>query len=261
MTDLDELLQRTAAEVPIGPPPLEQIHARARRARRRRNALTTLGAAAAVVGIIGLGSTVVPHLGQVGQSDSNTAMEADAGGAEAPTAGSGADTDDSSSRDGWGEPTKTVSLRSIAIDVPQSWRLNAGALCRESPLDSYWIDPEAVAFCGHGWQPDRTWVRLFTRTPADDPRQALVSFDLPGDPPPSITVSAQRSPQIVTKQTEVADGSTIPLYSALVRVVLTEDGSSKAVDIEIESTVGPEAVERLLASVRYADYVEIPARP
>ncbi|MFF0264901.1 PASTA domain-containing protein [Kribbella sp. NPDC004536] len=61
MTDLTNLLTRTAARTPVGPPPLAALHTGAKRRRRRRTA-TSMGAAAAAVGaVIGATTLLTPH--------------------------------------------------------------------------------------------------------------------------------------------------------------------------------------------------------
>lgn len=60
MTDLPDLLERSAARTPVGPPPLDALRAGAERRRRRRTATLTGAAAAAVGAVISAATLLAP---------------------------------------------------------------------------------------------------------------------------------------------------------------------------------------------------------
>lgn len=121
MTDskLTDLLERTAARTPVGPPPLDTLYAGAARRRRRRTGL--VAAAVAVAAVIG-GSTVLTSRGPTGPLTSPTP-------APVPPA------------------TRLVGFGHAAIAVPADWPTNRSQ-CGTPQQDTVQIDdPSAARFC------------------------------------------------------------------------------------------------------------------
>ncbi|WP_427888894.1 PASTA domain-containing protein [Kribbella sp. GL6] len=114
MTDLPDLLERAAAQTPVGPPPLEALRTGAKRRRHRRTA-TTVGAAAATVGAVITATTLLTPSPQ-------------------PTPAAP-------------PPTRLVGLGHAAIAVPADWPTNK-ASCGTPRQDTVLIDdPSAVHLC------------------------------------------------------------------------------------------------------------------
>ncbi|MET9316898.1 PASTA domain-containing protein [Kribbella sp. NPDC003505] len=118
MTDLTDLLERTAAHTPVGPPPLDALRAGATRRRRRRTAGITGAAAVAVAAVVG-GTTLLT-------SPERTAPVT----SPAPAV-----------------PTRLVGQGHAAIAVPQSWGTNQ-SMCGTPRRDTVLIaDPTELQYC------------------------------------------------------------------------------------------------------------------
>ncbi|MFD7158364.1 PASTA domain-containing protein [Kribbella sp. NPDC059898] len=113
MTDLPDLLERTAARTPVGPPPLEALHTGAKRRRRRRTA-TTVGAAAAAVGAVISATALLTPPPQTTPA--------------APP------------------PTRLVGIGHAAIAVPATWGTNQ-LTCATPRVDTVVVDLGAITYC------------------------------------------------------------------------------------------------------------------
>ena len=121
MTDLTDLLARTADQTPVGPPPLDALHAGAARRRRRRTAGLSATAAVAVGAVIG-GTTLLTSHDQTAPVTSPT-----------PTPISPA--------------TRLVGFGHAAIAIPSAWPTNKSS-CGTPYQDTVQIDdPSALHLC------------------------------------------------------------------------------------------------------------------
>ena len=121
MTDLKDLLERTAARTPVGPPPLEALRAGAARRHRRRTVELTATAAVAVAAVIG-GTTLLTSHDQTAPVTSPTP-------AQAPPA------------------TRLVGMGHAAIAIPAEWPTNK-SMCGTPRHDTLLLDdPTAALFC------------------------------------------------------------------------------------------------------------------
>ncbi|WP_341924596.1 PASTA domain-containing protein [Nocardioides psychrotolerans] len=171
MNDLTEMLERSAADVPVGPPPLTAMH---RTARRRRSYAVGLAAAAAVVvaaGSVALwpGSDVATRDLAPTASDSPSASPSEQTSVEAPPTGS-----------------RWVGMGQAVVAVPESWGTNA-TRCGTPTRDTVIVDEGVVETCAIAYPADTTSVhvrprngvdRVDTWTPIEiDGEQALRSPD------------------------------------------------------------------------------------
>ncbi|TCC41608.1 PASTA domain-containing protein [Kribbella speibonae] len=123
MTDLTDLLARTADQTPVGPPPLDALHAGATRRRRRRAAGLTATAVVAVAAVIA-GTTLLTSHDQTAPVTSPTPT---------PTPIAPA--------------TRLVGLDHAAIAVPVDWPTNKSR-CGTPMVDTVLIDdPSAGQYC------------------------------------------------------------------------------------------------------------------
>jgi hypothetical protein len=126
MTDLTDLLERTAAQTPVGPPPLDALRTGATRRRRRRTAgLTALTAIA--VGAVIAGSNLLTSATPNTPVTSPTPAPTTA--APVPPA------------------LRLVAFGHAAISVPAAWPLNKSQ-CGTPQQDTIQIDdPTQAQFC------------------------------------------------------------------------------------------------------------------
>ncbi|TDO68164.1 PASTA domain-containing protein [Kribbella sp. VKM Ac-2571] len=121
MTDLTELLARTADQTPVGPPPLDALHAGATRRRRRRTAGLTGTAVVAVAAVIG-GTTLLTSRDQTAPVTTPT-----------PTPSAPA--------------TRLVGFGHAAIAVPADWPTNKSS-CGTPHQDTLLLDdPSEMLLC------------------------------------------------------------------------------------------------------------------
>lgn len=142
MTDLTDLLARTADQTPVGPPPLDALHAGATRRRRRRTAGLTATAAVAVAAVIG-GTTLLTSHDKTAPVTSPT-----------PTPVAPA--------------TRLVGFGHAAIAVPADWPTNK-SMCGTPKQDTLLLDdPSAALFCASFRLPGVESVGLYYGRPRVD---------------------------------------------------------------------------------------------
>ena len=123
MTDLTDLLARTADQTPVGPPPLDALRAGATRRRRRRTTALTATAAVAVAAVIGGTTLLTSH-------DPTTPVTSPT---PTPTPAAPA--------------TRLVGQGHAAIAVPADWPTNKSR-CGTPLQDTVQIDdPSAAQYC------------------------------------------------------------------------------------------------------------------
>ncbi|MGW6199289.1 PASTA domain-containing protein [Kribbella sp. NPDC055110] len=153
MTDLTDLLERTANQTPVGPPPLDALRAGATRRRRRRTTALTVTAAVAVAAVIG-GTTLLTSREPTAPVTSPT-----------PTPVVPA--------------TRLVGFGHAAIAVPADWPTNKSA-CGTPKQDTVLIDdPSAATFCLAYRLPGIESVGLYYGKPRVDFR-ADETFEIDG---------------------------------------------------------------------------------
>jgi hypothetical protein len=144
MTDLTDLLERTADQTPVGPPPLDALHAGATRRRRRRTAGLTATAAVAVAAVIG-GTTLLT-------SHDKTAPVTSPTPTPTPVA----------------PATRLVGFGHAAIAIPANWPTNK-SMCGTPKQDTVLIDdPSAATFCAAFRLPGIESVGLYYGRPRVD---------------------------------------------------------------------------------------------
>lgn len=125
---LADLLERTAARVPVGPAPLLALQAGAARARRRRAGAAVLGSAAAVAAVVA-GTTLLP----------DRASTTDPALTPAPTSGA-ADPDVAP------PGTRLVGVGRVAVAVPLDWTVG-DTRCGTPQSDTVVVDQAVVETC------------------------------------------------------------------------------------------------------------------
>ncbi|HWD83956.1 MAG TPA: PASTA domain-containing protein [Kribbella sp.] len=119
MTDLQDLLERTAARTPVGPPPLEALQTGATRRRRRRTVTwSALSAAATVTAIVGTTLTL-NHDRDVTPPVTSPAPAV---------------------------ATRLVGIGHAAIAVPTTWGTNQ-LTCATPNADTVVVDLGAITYC------------------------------------------------------------------------------------------------------------------
>lgn len=221
--DLIDALEDHAADVPVGPAPLDTMTRSAGRARRRRGVLGGLAAAAAVA-VVAVGVAVLPEGG--GQDGTDPAAPAPPAAADSPPAG-----------------TTYVGLGRAAIAVPSDWP--AGEVeCNGTPTRSTWTVDVGRFTC-----------YMYTPFPADTDAVTITSppVDTTGWTPVEVDgADALRSPDEALEQGPVGGGGTI--HGATLYLV-EED-----VAFRVQSSISAANVESLLDTVVVLDdHVGVPA--
>jgi len=121
MTDLNDLLERAAAQTPVGPPPLDALYAGATRSRRRRTAGLTAATVVAVGAVIA-GSNLLTSHGPTTPVTSPSPALVPPG-------------------------TRLVGFGHAAIAIPAAWPTNKSS-CGTPQQDTVLIDdPSAAHLC------------------------------------------------------------------------------------------------------------------
>jgi PASTA domain len=208
-----QTLERRAAEVHVGPPPLAEMHASAH--RRRRSLVAVVGSAAAVVAlVVGVG-----WLGSVqsNEVDPKPANPPAADELEQPPAG-----------------FRWVGIGHAVVAVPEGWPTNA-IRCTEPERDGVWVDVAGFNLCIAPFPTDST--RVWVRGPyGNEDTSEWGRGTLDGTPvlTSSITCSG-------TSESDV---------EVCGQVVFIP--SENAV-FDVESSAGPDAVEEALARIEVLD--------
>ncbi|WP_309647763.1 PASTA domain-containing protein [Nocardioides sp.] len=214
MNDLTEMLERSAADVPVGPPPLAAMH---RTARRRRSYAVGLAAAAAVV--VATGSVALWPSGDVAPRDL------------APTA-----SDSPSEQTRVEEPPtgfRWVGIGQAVVAVPDAWGTNE-IRCGTPTRDTVVVDVGVIETCATSYPRDTTSVWIRSREPVDQVG-SWSPIEVDGEP-------ALRSPD---------EGSQSSGEAAVYRaaVYLPE----RDVVFEATSSVSAEAVSEALGRITIVD--------
>lgn len=149
--NLTEILERSVADVRVGPPPLATLHRTARRRRRRTSYAAGLGAAAAVAVVAG-GVALWPA-GDVVTRDLTPSTSGPASPrpiVEAPPAGS-----------------RWVGVGQAVIAVPDSWGTNQ-IRCGTPTRDTVVVDVEVIETCAAAYPDGTTSVWIRSREPVDE---------------------------------------------------------------------------------------------
>lgn len=155
MTDLPDLLDRTAARTPVGPPPLEALHRGASRRRRRRTVTwSALSAAATVTAIVGTTLTL-NHDRDVTPPVTSPAPPLVA--------------------------TRLVGIDHAAIAVPTTWGTNQ-LTCGTPKADTVVIDVGAITYCAMPRPAGIESVQLGRGVPRMFPFHADETIDIDGVP-------------------------------------------------------------------------------
>ncbi|TKK74319.1 PASTA domain-containing protein [Kribbella jiaozuonensis] len=197
--NLTDLLERTAEQTPVGPPPLDTLYSGAARRRHRRTA--GLVAAVAVVAVIG-GSTLLTSRGPIAPVTSPTP-------APAPPA------------------MRMVGFGHAAIAVPADWPTNKSQ-CGTPKQDTLLIDdPSAALFCGAFRPAGVESVELYYGRPRVDFR-ADEKFQIGGVPAERqrTTCSVSNYPKANT----TTCGSTVSIPS--LKVWFRADSSTSAAEVD-----------------------------
>ena len=123
--NLTELLEARAADVPVGPAPLADMHRAA--SRRRRSYAVALAAAAAVV--VTVGAVAVWPEGDGGGRDPQVATDAPSDSGDVPPAG-----------------YRWVGIGQAAVAVPTDWPVNA-LTCGTPTRDTVVVDRGVTELC------------------------------------------------------------------------------------------------------------------
>ncbi len=211
--DLTEILERSAGDVPVGPPPLGQMH---RTARRRRSVGAGLAAAAAVAIVVG-GAVLWPGGDGPSRDPSPTASDSPSTApVEAPPAG-----------------FRWVGRGQAVIAVPDSWGTNL-LECGTPTQDTVLIDVGATNLCYVPYPASTTSVAITSRREGDR-FGGWVPIEVDGE-------KALRSPD----ETNEAAGAPTLHRSA---VYLPE----RDVLFEVSSTVSRQAVGEALDRITLLD--------
>jgi hypothetical protein len=153
---LTDLLESRAADVPVGPPPLAEIHRGARR-RRSYGVLVVAAAAAATIGVVALW----PGPSDPGRD--STPVATDAPSPDVPPAG-----------------FRWVGMDGVAVAVPREWGTNA-TRCGTPMRDTAIVDVGAVDACIQTYPAGVTAVTV--RGPNDlDELLAWQPLEVDGEP-------------------------------------------------------------------------------
>jgi hypothetical protein len=212
--NLTDLLEARAADVPVGPAPLAEIHRAA--ARRRRSYGVALAAAAAVVVTVGA-VAVWPD----GSSSSGDPVQV---ATDPPTDPAVADVPPAGHR--W------VGIGQAAVAVPDTWPVNATA-CGTPTRDTVVVDQGVIELCMRLYPAGVSSVEVRAKNDVDDV-SAWTPFEVDGEP-------ALRSPDSTAVGTEPA------LYG--VSVYLPQ----RDVMFEASSTVSQDAAADALAEIAILD--------
>lgn len=165
MNDLTEMLERSAADVPVGPPPLAAMH---RTARRRTS--YAVGLAVAVAVVVAAGSVALWPSGDVAPrdlsptaSDSPTPAPSEQTSVEAPPTG-----------------FRWVGVGQAVIAVPESWGANA-TRCGTPTRDTVIVDEGVVETCATAYPADTTSVHVRPRN-AVDQVDTWTPIEIDGEP-------------------------------------------------------------------------------
>lgn len=153
--NLTEVLERSAADVPVGPPPLAAMH---RTARRRTSYAVGLAAAAAVVVVTG-GVALWPTGDAVDSRDPAPA----ASDSPSPAPGPDAEPADDAPRPG----TRWVGVGQAVIAVPDDWGTNE-IRCGTPTRDTVVVDVGVVETCATAYPRGTTSVWIRSREAIDE---------------------------------------------------------------------------------------------
>lgn len=216
MNDLTEMLERSAADVPVGPPPLTAMH---RTACRRRSYAVGLAAAAAVV--VATGSVALWPSGEGASRDPAPATSASDSPTpqprvEAPPAG-----------------FRWVGMGQAVIAVPEAWGTNA-TRCGTPTRDTVIVDEGVVETCATAYPAGTTSVHVRPRN-AVDAVDTWTPIEVDGE-------SALRSPDAASQ----TSGEGV-VYEAAVYL------PDRDVVFEATSSVSAEAVTDVLDEITILD--------
>ncbi|WP_410785654.1 PASTA domain-containing protein [Kribbella sp. C-35] len=212
MTDLTDLLARTADQTPVGPPPLDALHAGATRRGRRRTAGLTATAAVAVAAVVG-GTTLLTSPDQTAPVTSPT---------PSPTP----------------YTLRLVGFGHAVIAIPGDWPVNK-SMCGTPQQDTLLLDdPSAAQFCKADRPPGVESMAVYYGRPRVD-FHADETFEIDG-----VRAERQRttcSPSFYPKAKGTAKvttcGSTVSIPSLKVW-------------FRAESSTSAEEVDRMLAPIQ-----------
>jgi hypothetical protein len=212
--NLTDLLEARAADVPVGPAPLADMHRAA--SRRRRSYAVALAAAAAVV--VGVGAVAVWPDGSGSDRGTQVATDSpsDPASSDVPPAG-----------------FRWVGIGQAAIAVPEDWPDNA-TRCGTPAQDTVVIDQGVVPLCMALYPEGVTSVEVRGKGGMDDV-SGWSPLEVDGE-------EALRSPAI---ETETFEGGSI--YAATLYLV------ERDVMFAAESSVSQEAADEVLTRVAILD--------
>lgn len=213
--NLTDLLEARAAGVPVGPPPLTDMHRAA--SRRRRSYGAVLAAAAAVIVTVGA-VAVWPDGAGSGRDDTPVASDSpsDPASSEVPPAG-----------------FRWVGMGQAVIAVPEEWPLNA-TRCGTPTRDTVVVDQGVVETCAMAYPASVTSVEVRPKNGVDDLLD-WVPTEVDGE-------EALRSPAVAG---ESFDGTTVFGSSLYL--------PARDVMFAAASSVSQEAAEDLLTRITILD--------
>lgn len=213
--NLTDLLEARAADVPVGPPPLAQMHRDA--VRRRRSYVAGLAAAAAVV--VTVGAVAVWPDGSGSERDSVPLAS------DSPSQPASDDVPPAGFR--W------VGIGQAAIAVPDSWATNAIG-CGTPQTDTVVVDVSVIEACAMPYPKDTSSVWLRERQPVDE-IATWTPVEVDGE-------EALRSPD---ERFDGFRGATLYRASIYLR--------GRDVVFEASSTVSQEVVDEVLSRITILD--------
>ncbi|TCC20340.1 PASTA domain-containing protein [Kribbella speibonae] len=211
MTDLTDLLARTADQTPVGPPPLDALHAGATRRRRRRTAGLTATAAVAVAAVIGGTTLLTSH-------EPTTPVTSRTPTPTTPVA----------------PATRLIGFGHAAIAVPANWPTNKSR-CGTPQQDTVLLhDPTAVLFCLAFRPAGVESVGLYYGRPRGD-FHADETFEIDG-----VRAERQRTTCVMSKYPK----ANTPNCGGIVSI------PSLKLWFQADSSTSAEEVERMLGQIR-----------